>query len=173
MDFEEIVEKRRSIRKFAPKDVHIEMIKKIIDIGHMAPSAGNLQARDFILIRKNNIKEELVQCALGQSFIGEAPWVIVVCANKARSAKKYGERGRELYSVQDATAAVENMLLAITGQGLGSVWVGAFDESKVSELLSIPEGVRPVAILPIGYPDSKPSKPRKIETEELIHEEGW
>ncbi|MFO8110848.1 MAG: nitroreductase family protein [Thermoplasmata archaeon] len=173
MDFNEVVKRRRSVRKFTREDVTRKKVEKIVDIGHAAPSAGNLQARDFILVRKQETKEKLVECAYGQSFIADAPWVVVVCANKKRSAEKYGKRGRELYAIQDATAAVENILLAVTNEGLASVWVGAFEDGCVSSVLNIPEKVRPIALLPIGHPGAESAEPSKIRTEDLIHEEEW
>lgn len=173
MEFEEVVKRRRSVRRFIDEDVPENVIHEIIELGHEAPSAGNLQARDFVLVRDKTLKKRLVDCALGQSFIADAPWVVVVCANKERSAKKYGERGRELYSIQDATAAVMNMLLAVTDHDLGAVWVGAFDEKEASEILDLPSNVRPITILPIGKPAKVPGAPAKIETTELLHKDGW
>jgi len=173
MEFQEVVKKRRSIRKFKDKSIPEKEIKEIIEIGHMAPSAGNLQARDFIVVGDEKEKNKLSENAYGQKFIAEAPWVIVVCANKERSETRYGDRGRYLYSIQDATASVQNMLLAIVDKGYASVWVGAFDEEKVSDQLNIPEGVRPVAIIPIGYPAKSPKKPSKMNYEEITHYKRW
>ncbi len=173
MEFREVVKKRRSVRSFKEKDIPKEDIEEIIELGHMAPSAGNLQARDFILVGDEKEKQKLVKNAHGQSFIGEAAWVIVVCANKERSAERYGDRGRELYSIQDASAAVENMLLAVVDKGYAAVWVGAFEEEKVADQLKIPAGVRPVTMIPVGYPTEEPTSPEKMSAEELIHEGSW
>ncbi|MFW5946184.1 MAG: nitroreductase family protein [Candidatus Natronoplasma sp.] len=173
MEFKKIAEKRRSVRSYTEEKIPKEDIEEMIRIGHMAPSAGNRQARDFIIVDDEEEKEKLVENAYGQSFIGDAPWVIVICANKERSAERYGERGRELYSIQDATAAVENILLAAVDMGYSSCWIGAFDESKVADQLDIPGGVRPIALLPIAHPARKPKKPEKIAAEELIHYGRW
>ncbi len=173
MEFEDVAEERRSVRSFEQKEIPEEEIKEIIEIGHMAPSAGNRQARDFVLVSDEELKERLVYNAYGQSFISEAPWVIVVCANQKRSAERYGERGRELYSIQDATAAVENMLLAVVDRSYGAVWIGAFEEKKVAATLEIPEGVRPIALIPIGHPAETPTEPKKMDAEELIHYGSW
>ncbi len=173
MEFKEVAQRRRSVRSYTGEKIPKEDIKEIIRIGHMAPSAGNRQARDFIIVQDEEEKEKLVENAYGQSFIGDAPWVIVICANKERSAERYGERGRELYSIQDATAAVENMLLAVVDMGYSSCWIGAFDESKVADQLNIPEGVRPVALLTIAHSAQKPKEPEKINAEELTHYGRW
>ncbi|MFO7791818.1 MAG: nitroreductase family protein [Candidatus Saliniplasma sp.] len=173
MEFIEVVKKRRSVRQFKERDIPEGDVKKILRIGHMAPSAGNLQGRDFVVVREEEEKEKLSRNAYSQAFIAEAPWVVVVCANKRRSGRKYGERGEELYSVQDATAAVQNMLLAIEDLEYASVWIGAFDEEAVSQQLQLPSHIRPVAILPIGYRAVEPDKPDKIDVEDITHHERW
>jgi SagB-type dehydrogenase family enzyme len=139
------------------------MLKEVLRAGHMAPSAGNLEGRDFIIIKDRVVKELLCMAALNQYFIMSAPVCIVVCANVSRSAARYGKRG-ELYSVQDASASIMNMMLMAQDLGLGTCWVGAFNEQAVTQLLSIPAGVRPVALIPIGYPDESPEvRPRMGE----------
>ncbi|MET1123751.1 MAG: nitroreductase family protein [Archaeoglobaceae archaeon] len=163
---------RVSIRKFKPDDIDDDTLRLILEAGNAAPSAGNLQARDFIVVRSEEKKLKLARAALGQMFIAEAPVVIVVCANYPRSMRVYGERGK-LYAEQDATAAVENILLAVTALGLGAVWVGAFDERAVAEILDLPEHVRPIAIVPVGHPAEKPGRRSRYPIEYLTHYEGW
>jgi nitroreductase len=167
-----IIFERVSIRRFKSKDIDDETIKLILTAANAAPSAGNLQARDFIVIRDSKKKKMIAEAALKQMFIAEAPVVIVVCANYPRSMRVYGERGR-LYAEQDATAAVENILLAVTALGLGAVWVGAFDEHRVAEILDIPEYARPIAIIPVGYPAEKPGRRSRYPIEMLTHHEKW
>jgi nitroreductase len=117
-----------------------------------APSAGNLQPWHFIEVRRPEIKEALAVAAWGQLFVSQAPVVIVVCAEPDRSASRYRERGAELFCLQDTAAATEHILLAATALGLGSCWVGAFDEGEAARALSLPDNLRPVAIIPLGYP---------------------
>jgi nitroreductase len=167
-----IIFDRVSIRKFKPIPIPDEILLEILRAGNAAPSAGNLQARDFIVVKDAERKKLIAKAAVGQMFIAEAPVVVVVCANYPRSMRVYRDRGR-LYAEQDATAAVENMLLAIQALGLGGVWVGAFYESRISEILRIPEYVRPIAIVPIGYPAEKPEKRSRYPIEELTHWEKW
>jgi nitroreductase len=168
----EVIFNRVSIRRFRKKDVPDDYLLEILKAGNAAPSAGNLQARDFIVVKDQVMKEKLARAALNQMFIAEAPVVVVVCANYPRSMRVYGERGR-LYAEQDATAAVENILLAACALGLGCVWVGAFYESEVSRLLRIPDYARPMAIIPIGWPAESPERRRRYPIEELIHIERW
>jgi nitroreductase len=172
MDVEDAIRKRRSIRRFKSKDLPEGMVEKLIELANMAPSAGNLQARDFIVVRDRETKDALTAAALDQGFISQAPVDIVVCANMERIGH-YGDRGRSLYTLQDVAAAVQNILLAAVSEGLGTVWVGAFDEHKVAEILGVPEHIRPVAIIPIGYPDQDPRERPKVPLEELVHYEKW
>ena len=174
MDFFEVVENRHSIRRFQrDQEIPEEDLKKILEMGIKAPSAGNRQSWDFIIIRDKEIKKQLVRAALGQSFIAQAPVVVVVCANKERSATVYGNRGREVYCIQDTAAAIQTMLLSITALGYGSCWIGAFNEEAVREVLKIPEGIRPMAILPIGVPVKIPPATPRISLQELIHNETY
>ena len=97
-----------------------------------------------------------------QEFIAQAQTALVFCAHPARSAGKYGERGIALYCVQDATIACAYAQLAATALGLASVWVGAFNDEMVSTAIGVSEDLRPVAILPIGYPGKQPKiRPRR------------
>jgi len=172
MEFIEVIKGRRSIRKFKDQPVEKELIGQLLDAAQMAPSAGNLQARDFIVILDKTTKQKLAKAAMGQSFIEQAPVAIVVIANIERSSRIYRSRG-ELYAIQDASAGIENMLLAAHSLGLGTCWVGAFDEEKVTELLGIPNKTKPVAVIPLGYPDEKPSAPPRMVPERLVHWEKW
>jgi hypothetical protein len=151
---------RRSIRSFRNAAVTDEQIGKILLAGQLAPSAGNLQGREFIVVRDTDTRHSLSDAALRQRFIGEAPVCIVVCTNLQRTKQKYGKRA-ELYVVQDTSASVMNMMLQACDLGLGTCWVGAFDEGEVAQVLGVPEGIRPVALLPIGVPDETPeARPR-------------
>ncbi len=173
MDVFEVIEQRRSIRAFTGKEVSEADLKKILDAARMAPSAGNIQPWIFIVARKGDIKRRLAEAALNQRFIEEASVVIVVCADEEKSARGYGSRGKHLYCIQDAAAATENMLLAAVGLGLGACWVGAFRENDVRETLKLPSGLRPVAIVPIGYPAENPRIPYKRSLEEIVRFETF
>ena len=157
-DVIEVIEKRRTIRKFSGDPVAEATVGRLLSCAHAAPSAGNLQPWHFIVVYNKEIKEALSQAAFNQTFIAEAPVCIVVCAEPGKSAAKYGVRGETLYCLQDTAAAVENLLLAATAYGLGSAWVGAFDEWKVREILQLDAKYRPVAIIPVGYSAEEPEE---------------
>jgi len=162
---------RRSIRAFKKDDIPEDYLLKLIDAARFAPSAGNLQPWEFVIVKSFERKKALAKAALNQSFIFEAPVAIVVCANEARSARYYGERGAKLYCIQDTAAAIQNLLLAAYGLGLGACWVGAFNEAEVAKVIEADKGIRPVAIIPIGFPLEKPSPPSRRSIKEIIHKE--
>jgi nitroreductase len=172
MELTQAIKTRRSVRRFTEKPVEDEKIKQIIEMGNLAPSAGNLQPRDFVVIKNQDTKQHLVNAAHGQKFIAKASYVIVVCANSQR-ASPYGNRGTDLYTIQDTAAAIQNMLLTIVDLGLSSCWVGAFNEKMVSDTLGLPSHIRPVAMLPIGYSDVVSGSGSRIPVEDLVHYEKW
>ena len=173
MDVLEAIKGRRSIRAFKSEDVPPEIVEKLIDAARWAPSAGNIQPWEFIIVRNPEIKRNLAKAALNQSFVEEAPVVIVVCADEVRSSQGYGVRGKTLYCIQDTAAATQNIHLAAYSLGLGTCWVGAFNEEEARKILEIPEGVRPVAIIPVGYPAEKPSARNRRPLNQIIHYEKF
>lgn len=167
MDVAEAIRNRRSSRRFLDKDIPESAIEALIDAVRWAPSAGNLQARRFYFVQEQELKEMLAVAAIGQMFISSAPLVVVACADLNRISH-YGKRGRELYVIQDVAAAVENMMLQACELGLGSVWVGAFNDEQIVKILEIPDYLRPMAIIPIGYPAHQPAAPRRYEKDEIV-----
>ena len=167
MSVYEIVLKRRSIRRFEKKDIPTDILDKLIDALIWAPSAGNLQARRFYFVRDEETKERLVQAALNQRFISEAPLAIVACADR-RIYNHYGERGENLYCLQDVACSIMCMMLVACESGLGTVWVGAFYEDRVSEILDLPSYLRPVAIVPVGWPARVPSPPPRVSRQKAV-----
>jgi nitroreductase len=171
LDVLSAIRERRSIRNFLDKNITESDIRKIVECGALAPSAGNLQPWEFVVVRDPGRRGALVEAAYGQDFIAEAPVVIVVLANQARSAAVYGRRGSELYAIQDTAAAIQNMLLAAWDMGLGSCWVGAFDEGAVAEIVGAGPRIKPVAIIPLGYASYLPQARPRRKIMEVIHEE--
>ncbi|MFQ5800474.1 MAG: nitroreductase family protein [Candidatus Hydrothermarchaeales archaeon] len=165
--------KRHSIRAFRDDEVEEGRLLKILEDANQAPSAGNLQARDFIVVKDKETKKDIARAALDQGFIAQAPVVIVICANMARSAAKYGRRGAELYSILDAALAAQNLMLSCVEEGLGSCYVGAFYEDQIRKILGVPETVVPIGIIPIGYPDEEPYITDRLPIERIVHREKW
>ena len=153
MDFWQVLQERYSVRAFDPSiDVPPETIDRLLEAAIRAPSAGNRQPWHFYVVRDPEVRQGLAAAAHGQGFVAQAPVTIVVCADAEQSAERYGQRGRDLYCLQDTAAAAEHILLAAVDLGLGGCWVGAFDEGQASRVLNLPGRHRPVAILPIGKP---------------------
>jgi len=173
MDIFHAIMNRKSIRKFDKKPVDDKLVGVMLYMATQAPSAGNVQDWRFIIVKDEKVKEKLWKAALEQDQVKDAPINIVVCSDLKSISLKYGKRGELLYSIQDTAAAIENILLAAEGLGLGSCWVGAFDEEKVKFILSLPENIRPVAIIPIGYPAEEPKKPMRRQFENLTWVNKW
>ena len=173
MDVFEAVKNRRSVRAFTDQPVSDEEVEKLIDAARSAPSAGNIQPWGFIVVRDRKIKRGLCRAALDQTFIEKAPVIVVVCADPERSGRRYRSRGINLYCLQDTAAATQNMLLTAQAMGLATCWVGAFREEEAMKVLEIPEGVRPVAIVPIGHAAEKPRVPPRRSLNEIVHRETY
>lgn len=163
----EIIKKRRSVRRFQGKEIPLEIVNELVEALIWAPSAGNLQSRKFYFVRNQDVKDDLVRAAWGQGFIAEAPLVIVACADM-RIGTYYGSRGKELYVLQDVAASVQNLLLLACEHNLATVWVGAFDERTAAEALKLPTHLRPVAIVPVGYPAERPFAPRRVSSKNAV-----
>lgn len=172
MNIIEHFQNRQSARSFTHEHVPDDIIMESLEAGNLAPSAGNLQARDFIIVKDDDRKRALSKAAYSQDFLAEAPVVIVCCANLDRIAG-YRDRGRELYCIQDVAAAVQNILLYLSDAGYGTCWVGAFDEEIVSDLLRLPKQVRPLTMIPVGRVRTKEEPTSRIEIEDLVHYEEW
>ncbi|HSD05460.1 MAG TPA: nitroreductase family protein [Nitrosopumilaceae archaeon] len=166
--FFELLSKRRSIRMFKETAIEESKLDQILEACNLAPSSGGLQTFEIYQIKNNKIKQQLVVAAKDQTFIAESPLVLVFCANPLRSVERFGERS-QLFSVQDATIAAAYAQLTAHVLGLSAVWVGAFDELQVSEVLHLPDGHRPIAILPIGYKNEKPKEKTTRGTKDLLH----
>lgn len=150
LDLDSVLQRRHSVRAytdFLPPDRDIE---RVIKAGEMAPSAGDLKARKIYVIKAASKRRLLSDAASGQDFVAQAPFVIIFCADLEAIAP-YGDRGRDLYCVQDATIAAAYSMLKATELGLGTCWVGAFDEAKVREACGLRDDHRPVAMLTVGY----------------------
>lgn len=171
MELKEAIKGRRSIRKFDP-DVQPseEDLTALLEAAIHAPSAGNVQPWQFIVVRSDTLRQRLSSAAMGQPFVAQAPVVIVVCVDLAQARKSYGTRGEELYCLQESAAAVQNVLLTAHGRGWGTCWVGAFDEGQVRETLSLPKNLRPVALIPLGRPAESPAARPRRSLDQVVSE---
>jgi nitroreductase len=163
MDFFEVVEKRASVRAFEPADIPEGDLLKIVDAGRRAPSGRNVQPCQFIIITDAAAIEKLGGV---QECIGQASAAVAIVVNAPATP----------YWTEDAAAAIENMLLAIVALGYASVWVEGLvlrHEALVRETLSVPDELRPIAILPIGKPAAEPQQAEKKPLADILHRDRF
>ncbi|HAI21436.1 MAG TPA: nitroreductase [Clostridiales bacterium UBA8153] len=158
MDIFEAIKNRRSIRRYRTDPVPPEVLGQVLEAGRVAPSAANRQAWKFVVVTDAAIRQELVPACRSQQFVGQAPVVIAACATEA---------GRKWNQV-DLAIAVDHMTLAAHGLGLGTCWIGAFEEEAVRGILGIPEGVSVVVLLTLGYADGPGRPPSRKELGEVV-----
>ena len=132
-----------------------------------------MQPWEFVVVSTPETKRALSNAAFGQTDLEEAPMVIVVCADEKRAAESYGVRGRTLYCLQDTAAAIQNILLTACSLGLGTCWIGAFEEAEVRKVINAPKDVRPVALIPVGYPNEAPPARSRRPISEIMHKETF
>lgn len=168
-----IIKKRRSVRKYLKKDVSDALLEKILESTRFAPSAGNYQPWEFIIVRDADMKNNLAGAAYDQKWMTEVPVLIVACTNLRLAGAVFGERGAKLYGIQAVATAIENMLLTAESLGLATCWVGAFSEVTVARMLECPEYVRPCAIITLGYSAEEPKMPPKQSFREYVHIEKF
>ena len=159
MNSRSLFERRYSCRSYDSTPLERETVEAVLETARWAPSGGNLQPWRFVVVLDSERRRALAGAAYGQAFLARAPVVVTVCVVPEESARHYGPRGRELYCIQDTAAAAQNILLAATELGLGSCWVGAFDEAAVARVLELPANWRSVALLALGRPTEK--EPRR------------
>ncbi len=168
MELAELIRARRSVRAFENRPGEAHKLDCILEAADLAPSAGNLQGYEIYKVAAPHPRAALARAA-DQSFIAQAPVILVFFANTGRSARKYGARGRELYALQDATIAATHAMLAIADQGLGTVWIGAFAPAKVTAAIGAPPDWIPVAMLPVGYASESPAASPRRPIDDLVH----
>jgi len=169
MEFFEVIRRRRAVRAFERKAIPPEMLDAVLEAANAAPSAANLQAYEIYVVMDEPRRALLAQAARQQSFLAGAPVLLVFCTHQARSLERYAQRSETLYTIQDATIACAFAMLAATAQGLATVWVGSFDVVEVARIAGAPEGVGPVAILPLGYAAEEPPEPPRRPLQDLVH----
>ena len=173
MDVFEAIFQRRSIRKYIAKPVEEEKIAKLLDAARWAPSVGNLQEWQFMIIRDPGRKIQISEACMGQYWIAQASAIIVVLTKNDKVVRTYGKRGEETYVKHDSGAAIQNMLLAAHSLGLGACWVGSFQEDAIQRILRIPTEITVHAVIPIGYPSEKPRVPQRLSLEHLTFFEEY
>ena len=168
MELIEAIHARRSIRKFQDRPVEDEKLFAVLDAGRLAPSAKNMQDWRFIVVRDEVARSKLAVAARDQKFVAEAPVVVAACG----TSDLVMTCGQPTYAI-DVAIALDHMTLRAASLELGTCWIGAFYEDRVRAILGVPESVRIVALLPLGYPAEEPfPRPRK-HLDEIVSWEHW
>jgi nitroreductase len=163
---------RTSVRRYQNREIAPELIDQIIGLAASAPSAGNVESWDVVVVSDPSVREALADSALNQEHVALAPVALVVCANYVRSMARYSERGI-LYALEDATIAATYLMLGAHAAGLSTCWTGGFDDDMVREILGLPAHIRPVTILTVGYGAEAAISPNRRDFHEHIHQDGW
>jgi nitroreductase len=173
VDFYDVIDTRRSVRSFRSEPIADAVLQRVLDAARIAPSGGNKQPTRFILIRDRNRAEQLVPLCNHQQFVAQAPVLIVGCGQDIGTNR--GEYMGKLSMLVDVAIAVDHLTLAARAEGLGTCWIGSFDNSGIKQLLKVPEGFEVVALTPLGYPEGNPfvKTTDRLSVSELVCDEEW
>ncbi len=169
MDVMEAIRTRRSIRNYQHRDVEEEKLRRVLEAGRLAPSARNMQEWKFLVVKDPSVRKRLAEAAKGQMFVADAPVVIVACGTICDYVMSCGQLSYPI----DVAIAVDHMTLVAVEEGLGTCWLGAFYEDKVKEILGIPEKIRVVQMLALGYPEHVPEPRARKPFDEVVIFERW
>jgi len=170
MDVFKSIQKRRSIRNYQDREVEEDKLFKVLEAARQAPSASNRQEWRFVVVRDKVAKAKLCQAAKNQAFVNEAPVVIACCAQTDNHIMTCGQA----CYVIDLAIAIDHMSLVAVGLGLGSCWIGAFYEEEVKKILDIPQEIRVVEMLALGYPAQESSSPKnRLALEKIAFFRKW
>jgi len=163
---------RSSIRSYSSGVLEPEALAYLLSCASTAPSAGNLESWDVVVVTDPGRRSQLAEAALDQAHVAQAPAVLVVCANYVRAMSRYGDRGI-LYALCDASIAATYMMLAAQAIGLASCWTGAFDDDDVRTVLELPQHIRPVVLLTVGAGEQTSGMTSRLPVEEHVHIDSW
>lgn len=169
MDVIEVIRKRRSVRSYADKALTREQIERLLEAARLAPSASNRQEWRFVVVTDAERRAALCKAAGGQEFVAQAPAVIAACAKHDGHVMRCGQL---CYPI-DVAIAVDHITLQAVAEGLGTCWIGAFDEDEAKKILEIPAEIRVVALLTVGYAAGPPSRLSRLPLEKTVHWETW
>jgi len=169
MELKEAIRKRESVRDYEDKPVPEEKLKNVLEAARLAPSASNRQPWKFVVVKERALRQELARAANGQTFVGQAPIIIVAVATNVEHVMSCGVPS---YPV-DLAIAVDHMTLAAVDEGLGTCWIGAFSQEKVKEILRIPAKYRVVTLFPLGFPKRENGTKFRKSLEQIVCYENF
>ena len=167
----EAIRQRKSIRKYRPDPVPDEALGRVLEAARLAPSGKNLQPWKFIVVRSVGTKKRLARASANQAFLAGAPLVIVACGFPEEC---YASMGRYMKSWPvDVSCAMEHLMLQAAAEGLGTCWIGAFEEEAVKEILGVPPQVKVLALTPLGYPAEDPPPRGRKDLTQIVSDEKF
>ena len=170
MDIYELISLRKSVRSYKDQQIPSEVLDRVLDAARLAPSANNAQEWRFVVVTDEENRRKLAGTTNGYTFIGEAPAIIVCCAETDQHVMSCGISA---FTV-DVSIAIDHMTLAAVAEGLGTCWIGGFNAGKVKEILGIPDEIVVVELLSIGYPTDPGLKPKNRHAlSDIIRHERW
>jgi nitroreductase len=166
MDFYEVIQGRRSVRKYKTDPVDDDKLQRILNAARLAPSAANRQPISFIVVRDDKIKRKLKD-AYSQEWFYTAPVIICACALPDKAWKRNDGKA---YVDVDVAIAMDHLILAAAAEGLGTCWIAAFKPGIVKEVLNIPDDLEPLILTPLGYPETIPEPTYRKPLNEIVRE---
>lgn len=162
----DVIRERRSVRVYKSDPIPKESILRVLEAARLAPSGKNLQPWKFVVVQDVELKKRLAKASNQQDFIADAPLIIVACGFPDEC---YRTMGRYMKSWPvDVTIALEHLILQAQEEGLGTCWIGSFEEEEVKSLLDVPEHVKVLALTPLGYPGEVPEFRGRKPLEKII-----
>jgi nitroreductase len=159
LDFYKVIRTRRSVRSYKKDPIPEEVLNRVLDAARIAPSGGNRQPWKFILVKDDTLKQKMVSICNNQKFIADAPLIVVACGQRL-PFNRGGYMG-EMSILLDVSIAFTHLILAARAEGLGTCWIGAFNNKEIKKLLEVPDGYEVVAATPLGNPSEDVfTKPR-------------
>jgi nitroreductase len=166
MSILKVIKERRSVRRYKGDPFPEDVLLRVLEAARYSPSGKNLQPWKFILVKDKDLKQKLAKASAGQSFIAQAPLVVVACGFPDDC---YSRMGNYMKSWPvDVAIAIEHLILQAQEEGLGTCWIGAFEEREVKAILNVPDSVKVLALTPIGYPDEVPASRGRKSLDEII-----
>ena len=157
MDIYEAIENRYSVRSYQDRQIEQAKLERVLDAGRMAPSARNAQDWKFIIVQERDLRESIAKAA-EQPFLARAPVILAVVATDPERRMECGV----LSGPVDCAMAIDHMTLAAVSEGLGTCWIGHFNQDACCKLLDVPPTAVIIELLAMGYPGDKPAlKSRK------------
>jgi nitroreductase len=163
------IRQRYSCRAYQDRPVEQEKLDRVLEAARLAPSARNMQEWRFVVVRDAQLRRQLVPAANMQEFVGQAPVVIVACAEQAEYRMRCGQLAHPI----DVAIALEHMALQAVREGLATCWIGSFFPDQVRNVLGIPEHISLVELLPLGYPADKPKPKSRVAMEKIVCYDRW